>query len=507
MYGIAESLFEEKMGKRLLPESKSYTMPFPFPLEPTVYTFTQNFWKNHPEIGIEGAAFLSFLFKASLEGHLAVSIGEEIEPAPTPIPDEIIKQGALLLPETLLTTRAERAGNVTTPFCKYGNFYYLQRNWEDETLFLTHYKRLKASIPSITLPFAPLEGLSLEEGQKEAIQLALQRSLTLITGGPGTGKTYTAGHLIRLLLNTCPTLKVALAAPTGKAASTLQASIQLPDLRAQTLHSLLKKEKLLEYDLILVDESSMIDVSMMASLFSKVKDGARLILMGDPHQLPPIEAGALFKDLPPTLTLSQTKRTDDRALQHLAKSLLEETPEKIASMIILKPLDEDLTDFPNTCLLTPLRKGPFGVEALNAKLKAYHEEKERGQEITKTPIMIVQNDSTRDVYNGDLGLLYRNHRTGEEWSEFGNRKIPPPLLPRWELAYCLSVHKSQGSEFDHVRLLLPEGSEKFGREMIYTAVTRARKTIEILGTKQTLLKTLALTSSRLSGLTLYTKMK
>jgi exodeoxyribonuclease V alpha subunit len=160
-------------------------------------------------------------------------------------------------------------------------------------------------------------------------------------------------------------------------------------------------------------------------------------------------------------------------------------------------------------ILSPLRKGAFGVDELNKMFNLFFSKK-----FSAAPIMLTSNDYRLNLINGEIGILIRSNGNfdSEDFQEgdvvfFPSqkegepfRKIPALLLPKYEYAYALSVHKSQGSEFDHVLLLLPPGSEVFGREVLYTAVTRARKRLDIWGDEEIIQKTLEKQSIRLSGL-------
>jgi exodeoxyribonuclease V alpha subunit len=276
---------------------------------------------EEPEEGL--AALLCHMMHVAREGHLCIRVeGRDVFPDPrlSWLSDSTLYQQMLeaveFIPSKLLTIDCEITKTPLTPICRWNNLLYLQKHWVYESLFLHHFNRLVEQKPSMQAECLEIDGLLAEQAQ--AVRSAAQNSLTIITGGPGTGKTYTAGYLIKMLLEqaTKSELNIALAAPTGKAAANLQASLRRAlqgstapfDLSAKTLHSLLKIHRRNPFgsfdafhphsaDVILVDECSMIDVKMMAQLFSVVKSGARLILLGDKDQLPPVEAGSLFADI------------------------------------------------------------------------------------------------------------------------------------------------------------------------------------------------------------------
>ncbi len=418
--------------------------------------FGRRFSKSHE-------LFLAYLLASAREGHLCVLIeNQELFPSCGELDSELIKQ-AQTLPELHVVVEQESR-------------WYLRRSWEAEQLFLENFERLSSA--TVEPKAFSTEGLNAE--QEAAIGYAMEHPVTLVSGGPGTGKTYTAAKLIGQF----PKERVAVAAPTGKAAANLRAS--LPDISVQTLHALLKRDQQIDADLVVIDEGSMIDAELMARLFKAVKTGARLVLFGDKDQLPPVESGSLFADLSRNnrVELATCLRAELQEIIDVAQAVKQGKPvhyEPLPSVKELIPMIQNSS----ACILTPLRKGPYGVENLNALIH-------QGEE--PVPIMVKVNDPTQELYNGDTGLLYK------EYAQFGERKLPRYLLPTYEYAYVLSVHKSQGSEYDEVIVLLPQGSERFGREMLYTAVTRARKKLTLYVEEGELEKVLAKQVKRFSSL-------
>lgn len=570
------------------------------------YVLTHRLLRNYPEAGEEVALFLCHVALAAKEGHLCVRITEqEVNPSvlqlwqneegqPLSLEEAhqltcLILEGAQKIPCGLVTALDNQTVSAPhAPICREGHDFYLQRNWIFETLFLKFLKKHLQTPPTLTLDHASVqqtvstlchEKILLEE-QGQAILQGCLNPLTLITGGPGTGKTYTAGHLIKvfwsqLSVEQKQTCQIVLAAPTGKAAANLQRSLSrvastleaFPAIQAKTLHALLdikpsrrqERSVRLSADLIIVDESSMIDMRMMACLFESLKPGSRLILLGDQHQLPSVEAGSVFVDLIhlqqtyphlsfPCTQLTTCLRAELKSLIDFAqlinqgqaqevlnylnqplglgvkrfqlahdkkeaqRDLLSHTLKLFPSFIKEQPKENELLDlFHAIRLLSPLRKGPFGVEALNQLIWQQISQKAPTTGWIAIPIMIVSNDYHQDLFNGETGVLLRKlplQPIGlEDYAFFPSRQIESEvrrlsalLLPKYEYAYCLSIHKSQGSEFDHVILVLPEGAELFGREVFYTAVTRARKQIEIYGSDVVILKTVAQQGVRLSGI-------
>jgi exodeoxyribonuclease V alpha subunit len=361
---------------------------------------------------------------------------------------------------------------------------YLLRNWLYEENVAKNIKRLSQTLPATTYSHDLLS-----DEQDLAVSTSLSHTLSIITGGPGTGKTFTAQHII----NSC-TGRIILAAPTGKAAARLKE--KNPSLPAKTLHALLDlfgtKTSPINADLIIVDECSMMDAKMMARLLSAVPTGCRLVLMGDPDQLPSIEGGSFFNDmidLVSTSHLTKCFRSDSAQVLALADAVKRGDEEFVASQIT--PWDESYAD--NAIILSCIREGPFGVNTLNQKFAKLH--------LSHRPIIITKNDPDLELYNGDLGILYNNQAT------FSNRTFNTCDLPPYEYAFCLSVHKSQGSEFDHVVIIAPFGSDIFGKEILYTAITRAKKSVKLCGDTPTILQALRTSSKKRSGLRLTFEME
>ncbi len=377
-----------------------------------------------------------------------------------------------------------------------------------------HYERQIAGEVKRLLSYSqseaqPLSSASLTKEQEQALQYAQTYPISLITGGPGTGKTYTAGQIVDAMQT-----ETTLTAPTGKAAANLEEKIK-GKATAGTLHSVLQVKSPLDYlkevepleaKLIIVDECSMIDPPLFARLLEAIPEGARLVLMGDINQLPAVEGGSIFSDLIasdtiPTTTLTKCMRSDRREILNLAASILEGTAEDICTTdlgfaendleVIYHKLWQHVKDkdFSTFRILSTLRKGPLGVDALNR----YLFEKFSKQQDT-FPIMIKKNSPSMGLMNGDMGIW-----KGDE-AHFASGVYATATLPPYEYAYCISVHKSQGSEYDRVLFLVPEGSEHFGKEVLYTAITRAKHSIEIEGDKLQIAKALTKASGKISTL-------
>jgi exodeoxyribonuclease V alpha subunit len=445
---------------------------------------------------------------------------------------------------------------------------YLRRYWEYEQQLAEAIRGRAQSHPS--LPKKKESDL-----QKVAAARAVTNNFTVITGGPGTGKTRTVMSILALL-KAQPggeNLRIELAAPTGKAAARLTESIRAIDqtLEAATIHRLLgylpdspnfrhDAENPLSADVVIVDEASMIDLALMAKLVTAVRPEARLILLGDRDQLASVEAGSVLADIcaaaeaaPPNdplrevvVALEKNYRfaptggiyrtssavnagdadTAIAALQEntgnearwqplpevarLADALREQVVRAFQPVLVANDPIEALTQLQRFRILCALRHGPFGVENLNAiaeeilaqdgLLTPRHGGFYRGQ-----PLTIAENNYSLGLFNGDTGIILPDSddtlRAYFLSGEGKLRRFLPSRLPRHETAFAMTVHKSQGSEFERVLLLLPRNdSPLLTRELLYTGLTRARRGVEIWATEPVLRAAIGRQVARVSGL-------
>lgn len=417
------------------------------------------------------------------------------------------------------------------------------------------------------------EHLALE--QQQAVDHALDHGLSVITGGPGTGKTTTVvGILIHLRETLGDGVDIALAAPTGKAAQRLgdsvaaslnnlpmpqKSRVKLPT-QALTLHRLLGARgnlggfshdlrNPLSHDVVVVDEASMVDLALMAKLVLALKEGARLILLGDKDQLASVESGSVLRDLvaglpQSTVELKTTFRFSG-AIAALAEAVRIGDFAKLTSLLadpgvkevtIIEGLEKERlglrylpfmqmaaeTDpldsrrmaelfhaFAALQILCALHYGQWGVVALNEAVEKNLVEK--GFDCNQDwyqgrPVLLTKNDHDLQLYNGDIGIALYHKDSGQVKIWFQREDgvymgLHPSRLPPHQTAFAMTIHKSQGSEFGEVIVVLPvEDSRILAKELLYTAITRARERVFLMSGSEILEKTVMSSSTRQSGL-------
>ncbi|SEM21903.1 DNA helicase/exodeoxyribonuclease V, alpha subunit [Pseudoxanthomonas sp. GM95] len=515
---------------------------------------------------------------------------------------------------------AQDVSDTTTPLVSEHGLLYLRRYREYERRLAMQLQHIAAQplhaggTADVAEVFALLfpHARSGEDRQARAAALALRRALLLVTGGPGTGKTTTITRLLVLRIAQAQRAgivlpRIALAAPTGRAAERMAESLRkaaaaivasgvdaalceaLPD-SASTLHRLLgtipdaptfrhTADNPLPFNVIVVDEASMVDLPLMCKLVEAVADGTQLILLGDPDQLPSVEAGDVLAAILAAAGPGDALSADDaRALQPLlgdavpmadhagglhghrvqllrgyrqdadfdlaplAVATREGDAERALSLLrgdtlrgvhfhedVLDPLETQralflahwraLADAPDPAtalqsaqrlrLLTAVREGPQGARGLNARI----EELLSGRRIGSAPsyfhgrlLLVTENSYRHRLFNGDIGICLRDG-SGALMAWFaggedgGVRPFHPSALPAHESAFAMTVHKAQGSEFDEVWLQLPRNDSRvLSRELVYTALTRARTRLHVAGNAQVLRDALARHAVRMSGL-------
>lgn len=469
------------------------------------------------------------------------------------------------------------------PLCIFHNNLYLQRFFEYE-------KKLAENIWSLATQPRPIaKDVSLLDSlfesattnpteidwQRLAAERALEQNLLIISGGPGTGKTTTVVKILALLQNCCrQPLRIALAAPTGKAAMRLQESIgrsihnlslsesskqNIPNT-ASTIHRLLgvqyhspyfrhNKHKPLAYDVVVIDEASMVDLALMGKLVDALRPGSRLILLGDKHQLASVELGTVLADmisaLPENIVELRKSYRFDGGIQQFSQAINAGNSSYAWKLLVnddpsnVSLLEEEVAEYggdkyckymdyvrkAKTCadykkifvmlhsfkILCALRKGPTGVSGINERVECYLTGK--GYDCFSfiwypgRPVMISRNDYTLDLYNGDIGICLPDPEdpgTMKVWFERSDgslRSVLPGRISSCKTVYALTIHKSQGTEIGEVLVVLPDQvSALITRELLYTAVTRAKESVYLKSSKTVFDLAVAGTVKRHSGL-------
>ncbi|HTU87083.1 MAG TPA: exodeoxyribonuclease V subunit alpha [Solirubrobacteraceae bacterium] len=389
--------------------------------------------------------------------------------------------------------------------------------------------------------------------------------LAVIAGGPGTGKTTRVAQIVGELLEAGgePPL-IALAAPTGKAAARLEEAVHeqaAVGLRASTLHRLLgwrpgshsrfahDRGNRLPHDVVIVDETSMVSLSLMARLVEAVRPEARLILVGDPGQLASIEAGVVLADIVAVgrgvVVLDRVYRYGGGiakladAIRHgdgdAAVAALGAAPDEItwlemdvyeteaglelvrdravaAGLEVARAArdgagNEALAALASFRLLCAHRRGPYGVSDWTSRIQGWlaaDVEDIEQRDYVGRPLLVTANDYELGLYNGDTGVIVgaAGQRPTAAFERGGELLHFSPLrLGAVDTVYAMTIHKSQGSQFDTAAVLLPDaGSRILTRELIYTAVTRARRELILVGTEETVRRAVARPVARASGL-------
>ncbi len=521
------------------------------------------------------------------------------------------------------------ADATVAPLRLVGSALYLDRNWRDEQSVAADLLaragraadggRGGAARPgSLRAGIDRLVGADGDAEQRWAVALAALRGLAVIAGGPGTGKTTTVARAIGLLaeeaLDAGRELPlVALAAPTGKAANRLQDAVRaaaaeldlspsvrglLGSLEASTVHRLLRprpdnttrfryhRRNRLPHDLVIVDETSMMSLWLMARLLEAVRPDAHVVLVGDPEQLASVEAGAVLGDIvgPASsgLQMGQASgaelaaatgvelaverlspdgpavgdgivvlRTNHRfagALADLAEAVRSGNAEAALAVLgngaedsavrwlpvdageaaphQLEPVhdlaceagsrvvdaaragdgDAALAALGSWRVLCAHRRGPAGVSTWNARVERWLAEEVAGFDAggewyVGRPVIVTANDYRLRLFNGDAGVVVAEVPSGIAVA-FEQGRFSPSRLSQMETVYAMTVHKAQGTEFEQVAVVLPEPTSRvLTRELLYTAVTRAKNRLLLVGTEEAVRAAVGRPISRASGLT------
>lgn len=487
---------------------------------------------------------------------------------------KLTNQQQILLLNSNLATISKNNSTVLPLYIDQHNHLYLRRYWDYEQRIIS---KLRAMQQNDSL-LSNLDDLlnvffvktTATDYQREAAKCAVSQNFTIITGGPGTGKTTTVVKILALLqqINADKPLHIALAAPTGKAAMRLQESITnskvslkleqiindvLPE-SVTTIHRLLgakppspyfryNEKNLLPYDLIVIDEASMIDLAMMSKLVAAIKPSARLILLGDKEQLASVESGTVLADLTEALpqnTIELQKpyrfkgeikafaqainskkaakaweltQQKNAVIEHLGDNFLVYLANQHSDYFELIKARANFKDIYTTFnrfqILCAHREGKNSVSDLNYRLeKLLQSQKNINLSTTwyiGRPVMITQNNAALQLYNGDIGLCLLDEK-GDMKVFFprpdgGSKSYSPARLPHCETVFAMTIHKSQGSEFEEVCVCLPEYMQTIStKELLYTAITRAKKRIKLVATEAVFIATVQASITRVTGL-------
>ncbi|MGN6161854.1 MAG: exodeoxyribonuclease V subunit alpha, partial [Marmoricola sp.] len=469
-----------------------------------------------------------------------------------------------------------------------GSRLYLDRYWRDEGQVVADLlARLDSTDPEVDVAVLargvervfPTAGY---DEQRAAVDLAARQRTTVLTGGPGTGKTTATAGLLALLIEQDQivhgrTPRIALTAPTARAAARLQEAIaessaqlsaedrgRLGALTASTLHRLLgwrpdsgvrfkhNRHRTLPYDIVVVDEASMVSLTLMARLLEALRPQTRLILLGDPGQLVSVEAGAVLADLvegfrgradSPVVELSTVHRFGG-GIGDLAAALRAADADGVISVLRsglddvewVDPADESamaavrdsarrwalglraaaesgdgaaaVAALHQHRLLCAHREGRYGAEGWNRIVEQLVAESIGGPDYRDwfpgRPVLVTANDRGLGIYNGDLGVAVRegDSRLRVHFpTPGGTRALTTSRLPAQQTAYAMTVHKAQGSQAEEISVILPPAESALStRALFYTAVTRAQRKVRVVGSEQAVRAAVGREAQRATGL-------
>ncbi|CAM4166200.1 exodeoxyribonuclease V subunit alpha [Acinetobacter pragensis] len=501
------------------------------------------------------------------------------------------------------------SAQAIAPFVFEEPHLYLYRYWALEHQLAQSVSLFKQQkIPAVSLTEQHMALLT-DVQQQRALQMVATQGLSIITGGPGTGKTYTLARIIAVLHQDNPEIRIAMAAPTGKAAQRMKEALQnsfndaklqslvtehLTRLTPITIHRLLglgedqrprfHAKRPLPFDVIVVDEASMLDLNLAQMLFAATAPQTRLILLGDANQLASVDVGSVLADLQQVQELAKNRvnlvtshRFDGEKLigrmadfiqqnaeeqdvlarfeQRIAPAGLLQAVELIQDMqdvvqlqylpetiqaqqqswpayydqLMLgfeayvnalvtylaferdePPIEAVIKHFDDYRILAAVRHGYLGLAALNEQIEErilkQTMQVKAGEWYTGRPVMMTYNDYQLGLSNGDIGICFGQRRNGK--MQFS---VYFPSLQKWvaaarlpkniETAFAMTIHKSQGSEFRHTAVVLDTGAmQLLSKELIYTAITRAKKAVSILAAPSSLAAAMTVKTARRSGL-------
>jgi len=561
---------------------------------------------------------------ASIRDTAAVESDEPVDLSalPWPAPESWTERVAA---SAVLVAAGEDGDPSIRPLRLVGSWLYLDRYWREERQVAADLAAFGEGTPDDVSADVLRGGLArLFAGQRDSRQClaaasAVLRRLTVVAGGPGTGKTTTVARIVALLAEQAaasgsPAPLVALAAPTGKAAARLEEAVHseapslcvedavrasLLALQASTLHRLLgwrpdshsrfrhHRGQRLPHDVVIVDETSMVSLSLMARLVEAVRPDARLILVGDPGQLASIEAGAVLGDVvgpasdelligasarevlasvipggvvaanpPEGTTIADGIVVLDRvhrfggAIARLAEAIRRGDADAVLEVLADEPdgvqwIPVDVTDASVEDALAPVRdraiaaaravtdaaragsarqaiealssfrllcahrRGPEGVATWTARIEAWLSEEiddfdADDRWYVGRPLLVTENDYELRLYNGDTGVVVQidPDRLSAAFERPGEiLEFSPSRLGTVDTVYAMTIHKSQGSQFETAAVLLPAPSSRIlTRELLYTAATRARELLILAGTEETIRAAVGRPIARASGL-------
>lgn len=514
------------------------------------------------KVGIRGdadfrvrAGILYALLQAAGNGHVYLPENELVEKtveilsvSPETVTRHIV---ALGLEKKIIIKESENERRIYST-----SYYYLELNTARMLCDLNiSYDIMESQIENRLSKIEKSSNIELDEMQRYAVIEAARKGLLIVTGGPGTGKTTTINTIIQFFES--EGMDILLAAPTGRAAKRMA---ETTGYEARTIHRLLElsggmdgnngrmvfernEGNPLETDVLIIDEMSMVDISLIHSLLRAVTVGTRVIFVGDVNQLPSVGPGNVLRDMIasnvfPIVRLTKIFRQASESdiivnahkinagkpirLDNKSKDffLLQRSDVNVITGVIIALVRDKLPKYVNATpfdiqVLTPMRKGELGVERLNQVLQQYlnpadpeKKEKEYGLGVFREgdKVMQIKNnyqiawekksqygitvDSGTGVFNGDAGIIREINLFAEhfivEFEDGHMVEYPFGQLEELELAYAITIHKSQGSEYPAVVMPLLSGPKMlFNRNLLYTAVTRAKNCVTIVGSEAT----------------------